>query len=96
MTRIRNSIRTSIAVALALGAFAASTAQASGDVNATTPAPPVAIRVVRVADHARFDWTDAGIGAAGAAAVIAIGAGMALAAGGSRSRRTDRRSARVT
>lgn len=42
---------------------------------------PVPVRVVQVKADRSFDWGDAGLGASGLLALIAIGAGSAIAGG---------------
>jgi hypothetical protein len=76
-----------LAVAAAISALSAPAASAipaeeilpsaRGDSNARE----VPVRVVQVGADAGFDWGDAGIGASGLLALIAIGAGAAVATG---------------
>ena len=76
----------SLALAAAIGAIAAPTASAipaeqfipSRGESADRAVP---VRVVQVGADQGFDWGDAGIGASGLLALMAIGAGAAVATG---------------
>ena len=83
----RRAVRT-VAVAAAVSALAAPTASAipveqfvpdSRGGDSTGQAVPV--RVVQVGADQGFDWGDAGIGATGLLALMAMGAGAAVATG---------------
>lgn len=99
MTALSHRTSTGLAIALALGAITASGAQARSPLQpaagAVTASQRVAVRVVRVADHSGFVWGDAVIGAGAMAGLIGIGAGVTLASGGLRSRRSHPRATRV-
>jgi hypothetical protein len=97
MTVLTHRTGTGLALALALGALTAPGAQARPNLDppSVNNSPPASIRVVHVADHSGFDWSDAAIGAGGMVGLIAIGAGATLAADGRRSRRSSPRPARV-
>ena len=77
--------KTTLALALALGAIAPAVASARQELNPlparTTPSQP-AVQIVRISAPGGFDWSDAGIGAAGALGLstLAIGTGLAIAA----------------
>jgi hypothetical protein len=59
--------------------------------------PAVPSTVVRVVSHdGRFDWGDAGIGAAGALGLALVGAGGAFAISQQRQNRRSKRSAAIT
>jgi hypothetical protein len=79
-------IKTTLALALALGGLAPAAASARTDLNLprarTTPSPQPGVQIVRVSAPGGFDWGDAGIGAAGALglSMLAIGGGLVLAA----------------
>ena len=64
-----HKIKTTLTLALVLGAIAPDAASARLDLNPTsartTPSPEPAVKVVRVSAPEAFDWGDAGIGAAG-------------------------------
>ena len=79
MGRNHHRIKTSLALALALGATVPATAAARLELNPTTPSQP-AVRIVRVPAPGGFDWSDAGIGAAGALGLstLAIATGLAI------------------
>ena len=87
MQRNHRRATRAVAVAAAIGALTAPAVSAapveqflpntSGD--STERALPV--RVVQVDTSSGFDWGDAGIGASGLLALMAIGAGAALATG---------------
>jgi hypothetical protein len=76
-----------LALAAVISALAAPIASAISDEqvrpdarnNSVLPATPV--RVVEVEADRGFDWGDAGIGATGVLALLAIGAGAAIATG---------------
>jgi hypothetical protein len=78
------SIRTTLALALALSAIAPAGALAKFDLNptvaTTTPSPQPAVQIVRVTAPGGFDWGDAGIGAAGGLglSMLAIGGGLVI------------------
>ena len=99
----RNRITTSVLVAIGLAAGSSSALARPLDINANgsyvpagspsmqthATAPVSQPTVVRVSAPAnRFDWADAGIGAAGGVALTMVGVGGALVASGRRSRRT--------
>ena len=73
-------IKTTLTLALALGAIVPAAASARLELNPrparTTPSQP-AVQIVRVSAPGGFDWGDAGIGAAGALGLstLAIGSG---------------------
>ena len=79
-------IKTTLGLALALGAIAPAAASARLELNpppaGTTPSPQPAVQIVRVSAPGGFDWGDAGIGAAGAfgLSMLAIGGGLVIAA----------------
>ena len=64
---------TALAVTLALGAIGAPVAFGGPHGNGLTRPT-----IVRVSDHSGFDWADAGIGAAGGAALSMLGVGLVL------------------
>jgi hypothetical protein len=76
-----------LAVAAAVGALAAPTASAAPveqvlpSAREDTSERVAPVRVVQVGADQGFDWGDAGIGASGLLALMAIGAGAALATG---------------
>ena len=78
-------IKTTLTLALALGAFVPAAASARLELNPrparTTPSQP-AVQIVRVSAPSGFDWGDAGIGAAGALGLstLAIGSALVIAA----------------
>lgn len=85
MTRTRNRILRSLALAATVSALAAPAASALpaevigiGPKSQEEPSTPV--RVVTVESNAGFDWGDAGIGAGSGLALVLIGVGSALAA----------------
>jgi hypothetical protein len=79
----------SLTLAAAVGAIAAPAGSAvpadefapGGRADADSLARTVPVRVVQVQPDSGFDWGDAGIGATGLLALIAIGAGAAVATG---------------
>jgi hypothetical protein len=86
MTRTRNRTLRSLALAATLSALAAPTASAlPAEVVTGAPSnqeePGTPVRVLTVETDSGFDWGDAGIGASGALALAAIGAGAAVATG---------------
>ena len=80
-----HKLNTTLALALALGAIAPATASARQELNppptTTTPSQP-AVQIVRVPAPRGFDWSDAGIGAAGALGLstLALGSGLVITA----------------
>jgi hypothetical protein len=83
MSRENRPIKTALALALVAGAIAPAAtsareleAQSSGP--ATSAQDPV--QIIRVTQHGGFDWSDAGIGAAGGLglSLLAIGGGGVL------------------
>jgi hypothetical protein len=88
-----HKIKTTLTLALALGALAPDAAWARLDLNPTpartTPSQP-AVQIVRVSAPEAFDWGDAGIGAAGALGLstLAIGSALVIAARGHRTPNT--------
>jgi hypothetical protein len=80
-----HKIKTTLTLALVLGAIAPDAASARLDLNPTpartTPSQP-ALQIVRVSAPEAFDWGDAGIGAAGALGLstLAIGSALVIAA----------------
>jgi hypothetical protein len=82
-----NRLRRGLAVATAVSALAAPAASAApieqripssvGDEQGGQPAPA---RVVEVSVDSGFDWADAGIGATGVLAIVAITTGALVAA----------------
>jgi hypothetical protein len=84
-----HQIKTTLALAVALGAIAPAQASARFELNprpATSTPPQPAIQIVRVSTPSGFDWGDASIGAAGALglSMVAIGGGLLIAARRSR------------
>jgi hypothetical protein len=80
-----HKIKTTLTLALALGALAPDAASARLDLNPTparTTQPQPAVQIVRVSAPQAFDWGDAGIGAAGALGLstLAIGSALVIAA----------------
>jgi hypothetical protein len=92
MTPRNHPFKTTLALALAVGAIAPTAALAKLDLNptvaTTTPSPQPAVQIVRVPAPGGFDWGDAGIGAAGGfgLSMLAIGGGLVI------TQRRDRRS----
>lgn len=82
------------AVALALGAIAPAAATASPvgpDPSGATYQPPPTTTVVHIiSPTSSFDWTDAGIGAAGGLALSILGLGTAFALTDRRARHANR------
>ena len=84
-----HQIKTTLALAVALGAIAPAPASARFELNPpparTTPSQP-AVQIVQVPAPGGFDWGDAGIGAAGALglSMVALGGGLVIAARRSR------------
>ena len=80
-----HQIKTTLALAVALGAIAPAPASARFELNPrparSTPSQP-AVQIVRVSAPGGFDWGDASIGAAGALglSMVAIGGGLMIAA----------------
>jgi hypothetical protein len=80
-----HKIKTTLTLALALGALAPDAAWARLDLNPTpartTPSQP-AVQIVRVSAPEAFDWGDAGIGAAASLglSMLVIGGGAVIAA----------------
>jgi hypothetical protein len=76
-----HKIKTTLTLALVLGAIAPDAASARLDLNptptTTTPSQP-AVQIVRVSAPEAFDWGDAGIGAAGALGLSTLAVGSAL------------------
>ena len=76
-----------LALAAVIGAVAAPTASAATveqlvpDSRGDSELPATPVRVVEVGADRGFDWGDAGIGASGVLALMAIGAGAAIASG---------------
>lgn len=76
-----------LALLAVIGALAAQPASAVSaeqfkpDARGDSTDRAVPVRVVEVRADRGFDWGDAGIGAAGVLALVAIGAGAAVAAG---------------
>jgi hypothetical protein len=69
---LNTSIKTALALVLALAAIAPAAASAKFDLNPPRTAPPVpAVQVVQASSHNSFDWSDAAIGAA-------VGIGLSL------------------
>jgi hypothetical protein len=80
MSTYHHPVKTTLAVALALGAIAPATASADliqGDPPAYGPTPP-AVQIARVSAPNSFDWADAGIGAAGGLGISALVVGGGL------------------
>jgi hypothetical protein len=83
--------KTTLALALAVGAIAPTAASARYELNpltpTTTPSHQPAVQIVRVPASGGFDWGDAGIGAAGGfgLSMLAIGGGLVI------TQRRDRR-----
>ncbi len=84
-----HQIKTTLALALVLGAIAPAPASARFELNPpparTTPSQP-AVQIVQVSAPGGFDWGAAGIGAAGALGLSmgALGGGLVIAARRSR------------
>lgn len=84
-----HQIKTTLALAVALGAIAPAPASARFELNPrparSTPSQP-AVQIVRVSAPGGFDWGDASIGAAGGLglSMVAIGGGLVIAARRSR------------
>jgi len=85
MSSHQHSIKSSLALALAISLIAPAAASARFDLNpaptSTSPSSSVSAQppvVVRVTAHDGFDWTDAGIGAAGIVGLstLAVGGGL--------------------
>ena len=80
----RHQIKTTLALAVALGAIAPAQATARFELNPrpTTTSPQPAVQIVRVSTPGGFDWGDASIGAAGALglSMVALGGGLMIAA----------------
>ena len=76
-----------LALAAVIGALAAPIASATSggrlmpDAPRTSELHATPVRVVEVRADRGFDWGDAGIGATGVLALMAIGAGVAIALG---------------
>ena len=76
-----------LAVAASIGALTAPSASAAPveqilpNAGGDTTERALPVRVVQVDTNSGFDWGDAGIGASGLLALIAIGAGAALVTG---------------
>jgi hypothetical protein len=96
MSPHNHPIKTTLALALALGTIAPSAASARfapPDPPGPGPNPPAAVspapavQVVRVSAPGGFDWGDAGIGAAGGVALSMLGLGGALTVSQRRARR---------
>jgi len=77
------SRKKAMALAMAVGALATAPAGTAG----AEPDRTVPVRIVELERDPGFNWGDAGIGAAGAIALAAIGTGGVVAA---RSRASDR------
>ena len=84
-----HQIKTTLALAVVLGAIAPAPASARFELNPrparSTPSQP-AVQIVRVSAPGGFDWGDASIGAAGGLglSMVAIGGGLVIAARRSR------------
>ena len=84
--RLARAVR-GLALAAVISALAApiasaiSNEQTRPDARGNSGVRATPVRVVEVRADSGFDWGDAGIGAAGALALIAIGAGLAVATG---------------
>ncbi len=85
-----HQIKTTLALAVVLGAIAPAPASARFELNPrsarSTPSPQPAVQVVRVSAPGGFDWGDASIGAAGGLglSMVALGGGLVIAARRSR------------
>ena len=85
-----HQIKTTLALAVALGAIAPAPASARFELNPrparSTPPSQPAVQIVRVSAPGGFDWGDASIGAAGALglSMVALGGGLVIAARRSR------------
>jgi hypothetical protein len=85
-----HKIKTTLTLALVLGAIVPAAASARLELNPlparTTPSSQPAVQIVRVSAPGGFDWGDAGIGAAGALglSMVALGGGLVIAARRSR------------
>ena len=81
----QHKLTTTLTLALAVGAIAPAAASARQELNPpparTTPSLP-AVQIVRVTAPDGFDWSDAGIGVAGALGLstLAIGSGLVITA----------------
>ena len=84
-----HKLKTTVTLALALGAIAPAAASARQELNPrparTTPSQP-AVQIVRVSTPGGFDWGDAGIGAAGTLGLSTLAIGSALVIAASRHR----------
>ncbi len=91
MTSHHHAIKTRSALALTLGAIAPTAASARFELNARLgpPArrPPPAVQIVRVSAPGGFDWSSAGIGAAGGFGLSMLALGGALTVSQRRARR---------
>lgn len=81
-----NTLRRGLAVATVMSAFAAPAASAApieeiipSTVNGEPSGQPAPVRVVQVGADNGFDWGDAGIGAGGLLALVAIASGALVA-----------------
>jgi hypothetical protein len=85
MTPHHPPLKTALGLALTLGAIAPAAANARFDLNRptrpTSPPPQPAIQVVRLSAPSGFDWSSAGIGAAGGfgLSILALGGGLLIA-----------------
>jgi hypothetical protein len=86
--------KTTAALALSSALLTVPAAAAGTKRKPTRPAPAAATIVRVTVPHPGFDWTDAGIGAAGGFAISMVGVGAALIVSGHRPRGGTRRHAR--
>lgn len=87
MTLINRRSARAFALVAAIGALAVPSASAAPveqfmpDTRADSEVVAMPVRVIEVGSDPGFDWGDAGIGASGLLALMAIGAGAAVATG---------------
>lgn len=85
MTSHHHVVKSALGLALTLAAIAPTAASARFELNGptrpTTPPPQPAVRIVRVSAPGGFDWSSAGIGAAGGfgLSIVALGGGLLIA-----------------
>jgi hypothetical protein len=93
MTAHNHGIKTTLALALALGAIAPAVASARPNLDppsrTTTQSPEPAVQIVRVPAGGGFDWGDASIGAAGGLGLSMLALGGSLLITQRRGRRSS-------
>jgi hypothetical protein len=84
---MKTTVRRGLAVALLAGALAPSAASAApieelipSSTNREQSGQPAPVRIVQVSANDGFDWGDAGIGATGVLALVAIASGALVVA----------------